>query len=224
MAQDTGLRLVLLGPPGAGKGTQAAVIREKYGIPHISTGEILREAIEAGTELGSRVKSIVESGSLVPDELVGEVVAERLSREDATRGFLLDGFPRTLRQAEILETVLSTRKQALTAVIKIDLEDEAVVRRLSGRRSCASCGALYHVESARPRADGVCDACGGQLRQREDDTEEVIRKRLKVYHRQTAPLAGHYRSSGHLRTVDGDGTRDEVTARVLKALSQEAPA
>lgn len=215
---------MLLGPPGAGKGTQAAAIRERYGIPHVSTGEMLREAIATGSALGVKVKNIVEAGSLVPDELVGEVVAERLKRDDARKGFLLDGFPRTIRQAGILDSVLKARNEELTAVIKIDLEDEVVVRRLSGRRGCVSCGALFHVEFSRPRKEGICDSCGGELQQREDDREEVIRRRLTVYHEQTAPLTDHYRSSGHLREVDGNGPREEVTERIWKAVDQGAAA
>lgn len=218
------MRLVLLGPPGAGKGTQAVAIRRKYGIPHISTGEMLREAIAAGTDLGNKVRSIVESGALVPDDLIGEVVAERLARDDAAEGFLLDGFPRTIRQAEILESVLEGRKQPLTAVLKIALGDDEVVRRLSGRRTCASCGALCHVDSGPPVSEGTCDACGGSLGQREDDKEEVIRKRLRVYHRQTAPLTEHYRKEGLLLEVNGSGTRDEITGRVLSALERGAAA
>jgi len=212
------VRLVLFGPPGAGKGTQAAAIKDKFGIPHISTGEILREAIAAGTPVGVRAKAVVESGSLVPDEVVGELVALRLARSDARRGFLLDGFPRTLRQAEILEVVLKARKEPLDAVVKVNLNDDEVVRRLSGRRTCPSCGASFHVSFSPPKVEGLCDACGGPLRQRDDDREDVIRKRLTVYRDQTAPLASHYAKMGVLKEIEGSGPIEEVKQRILRAL------
>ncbi len=212
------MRLVLLGPPGAGKGTQAAAVRERYGVPHVSTGEMLREAIAAGTALGTRVKEIVDSGSLVPDGIVGEVVADRLGRDDTGGGYLLDGFPRTLQQAEILNKVLEMRQESLDAVVRIRLDDDEVVRRLSGRRTCASCGAPCHLVFSRPRVAGICDACGGELRQRDDDHEDVIRKRLAVYREQTVPLAAHYRALGLLKDVDGQGPVREVTRRIFDAL------
>jgi len=215
------LRLILLGPPGAGKGTQAAAIRDRFGIPHVSTGDMLREAVAAGTALGEKVKGIMAAGRLVPDETVGEVVAERLARPDARKGFLLDGFPRTLRQAEILDTVLKTRSEGLDAVLEIALNDEDVVKRLSGRRTCAACGAPCHVAYAPPKVAGVCDACGGELRQRDDDTEGVIRNRLSVYHQQTSPLTAHYGARGLLRKVDGSGPVDEVKGRIFQALGTE---
>jgi len=212
------VRLVLFGPPGAGKGTQAAAVKEKFGIPHISTGAMLREAIAAATPVGVRAKTLVESGSLVPDEMVGEIVAERLARHDARKGFLLDGFPRTLRQAGILDVVLKARREALDAVVKLNLGDEEVVRRLSGRRTCAGCGAPCHVEFSPPKVEGICNACGGELRQRDDDSEATIRRRLTVYREQTEPLAAHYASKGLLREIDGTGPVDDVKARVLAAL------
>lgn len=212
------MRLILLGPPGAGKGTQAAAIRERYGVPHISTGEMLREAIAAGSPLGKKVKSIVEAGALVPDEVIGEVVAERLSRDDVRKGFLLDGFPRTLRQAEILEAVLGARNEPLTAVLELEIGEEEIVRRLSGRRTCPACGATFHTAFSPPRAEGVCDACGGRLAQREDDRESSVRTRLAEYAAKTAPLSAHYRGLGLLRRVDGAGGVDEVTERVFGVL------
>jgi adenylate kinase len=212
------VRLVLFGPPGAGKGTQAAAVKEKFGIPHISTGEMLRESIAAGTPVGVKAKALVDSGSLVPDEVVGELVAERLARRDARRGFLLDGFPRTLRQATILEVVLKARTEPLDAVVKINLSDDEVVRRLSGRRTCPSCGASYHVAFSPPKVDGLCDACGGALSHRDDDREDVIRKRLTIYASQTAPLASHYGKLGLLKEVDGSGRIEEVRSRIFKAL------
>lgn len=214
------MRLILLGPPGAGKGTQAAAIREKYGVPHISTGDMLREAVAAGTALGVRVKGIMASGVLVPDEVVGEVVAERLAKADARKGFLLDGFPRTIRQAEILETVLSARKERLDAVVKVNVSEDDVVKRLSGRRTCKSCGAPFHVAFSAPKVEGVCDACNGKLLQREDDREDVIRKRLAVYVEQTAPLAAWYAKKGLLREVDGSGPVEDVQKRVFEAIAK----
>ncbi len=215
------MRLILLGPPGAGKGTQAAAIRERLGIPHVSTGDMLREAVAAGTMLGSKVKGILASGRLVPDEIVGELVAERLGRSDAESGFLLDGFPRTIRQAEILDGVLKARGSALDAVLKISLGDDEVVRRISGRRTCASCGSLFHVEFSPPAKEGVCDSCGADLRQREDDREEVIRNRLAVYHEETAPLADYYAGRSLLREVDGTGTIESIQSRIMAALGVE---
>lgn len=212
------LRLILFGPPGAGKGTQAAAIRAKLGVPHISTGDMLREAIAAGTRVGLRVKALVGAGSLVPDEVVGEIVAERLARADARVGFLLDGFPRTLRQAEILEVVLQARKESLDHVVKLNLADDEVVRRLSGRRTCGKCGASFHVAFSPPKSDGICDACGTSLTQRDDDREDVIRKRLEVYREQTAPLAAHYAKRGLLREIDGTGSIEDVKRRALAAL------
>jgi adenylate kinase len=212
------VRLVLFGPPGSGKGTQASAVKEVLGVPHISTGDMLREAIAAGTPVGLKAKTIVESGSLVPDEMVGEIVAARLARGDARKGFLLDGYPRTLRQAEVLEVVLTARREALDAVVKLNLEDDEVVRRLSGRRTCPSCGASFHVAFTPPRKEGVCDGCGSALTQREDDREETIRKRIGVYRQQTAPLAAHYAAKGLLKDVDGTGKPEEVRARILAAL------
>jgi len=212
------LRLVLFGPPGAGKGTQAAAIKGKFGILHISTGEMLREAIAAGTPVGTKVKAIVGSGSLVPDEAVSELVAERLSRPDARRGFLLDGFPRTVRQADILDVVLTARREPLDAVVKIGLGDDEVVKRLSGRRTCASCGAPFHGLFSPPKKADVCDSCGGTLQQREDDREEVIRRRLAVYREQTSPLAAYYAAKGLLKEIEGSGSIEDVKRRICSTL------
>jgi adenylate kinase len=216
------MRVVLFGPPGAGKGTQAAFVKERFGIPHISTGDMLREAIASGTPVGVRVKETVASGGLVSDETVGELVAERLSRQDARKGFLLDGFPRTIRQAQILDTVLKARKEPLNAVVKVQLPDEEVVKRISQRRTCPQCGALYHLVYSPPKIEGTCGACSAALVQRTDDCEDVIRNRLRVYHEQTAPLAAWYEGRGLLREVDGQGTVEEVGRRILAALGKAA--
>lgn len=212
------MRLILMGPPGAGKGTQAAAIRDRFAIPHVSTGEMLREAVATGSPLGIKVKSILAVGKLVPDEVVGDLVAERLGREDARGGFLLDGFPRTIPQAGILDRVLASRGKTLEAVVKISLGDDEVVRRITGRRVCASCERPFHVAFSPPRKEGVCDSCGGALRQREDDREDVVRKRLAVYHEQTAPLAKHYAGRGLLREVDGAGAVEVVRERIMEVL------
>jgi adenylate kinase len=209
-----GLRLVLFGAPGVGKGVQAAEILKRAPVPHISTGEMLRAAMKAGTPLGRQAAAVVERGGLVPDALVGEMMEERLAAPDARDGFLLDGFPRTAAQADLLARVLSRRGQALDRVINIVVPEPEILDRLTGRRVCASCGATFHVRYNRPRVEGVCDACGGALRQRSDDREETIAERLRVYHEQTAPLIARYQREGVLMTVDGRGRPDQVFERI----------
>ncbi len=213
-----GFRLVLLGAPGVGKGTQAAEITRRLGLPHVSTGDLLRAAIRDGSPLGPKVAAIVDRGELVPDDLVGEVMAERLSRPDAAGGFLLDGFPRTTAQADQLDRLLAERGQALDRVISIEVPEPEIFDRLTGRRSCARCGAVYHVRYGRPRVEGVCDRCGGELRQRSDDTEPVIRERLRAYRERTAPLVARYQRAGLLLAVDGRGRPDEVFARIAAGI------
>ena len=212
------MRLVLLGPPGAGKGTQAVALKQALGIPHISTGDMLRAAIAAGTPVGMQAKAIVESGGLVPDEMIGEVVRQRLAQADAAGGFLLDGFPRTVGQAEILEKTLSSLQARLDGVLYMTLDDAAILARLSGRRSCSACGAPYHVASAPPRAAGICDRCGGTLTQREDDREDVVGRRVRVYREQTEPLVDFYRRRGLLREVPAEGTVEVVEQRLMAAV------
>jgi adenylate kinase len=212
------MRLVLLGPPGAGKGTQAVALKKALGIPHISTGEMLRAAIAAGTPVGMQAKAIVESGGLVPDEMIGEIVRQRLAQADAAGGFLLDGFPRTVGQAEILEKTLSSLQARLDGVLYMALDDAAILARLSGRRSCGACGAPYHVTGAPPRDAGICDRCGGMLTQREDDREEVVARRVRVYREQTEPLVDFYRRKGLLREVPAEGTLEAVEQRLLAAV------
>ena len=216
------MRLVLLGPPGAGKGTQAAAVRDMFGVPHISTGEMLRAAIAAGTPLGQRAKVIVDSGNLVPDDVMGEIVKERLSAPDALGGFLLDGYPRTLSQATTLDAILQALGEKLDHVVYLFLDDAEIVTRLSGRRTCATCGAPCHVTAAPPRVAGICDICGGALVQREDDHEAIVARRLKVYHQATAPLVDFYRRQGLLREIDARGTVHEVQARLLVALRRKS--
>jgi len=206
------MRIVLMGMPGVGKGTQAARLRELTGGLHVSTGDILRESVKAGTELGERVRELLDSGALVPDELIGELIADRLARDDARGGFILDGFPRTLEQVTILDGVLERLAVELDGVVELIAPEEEVVRRLSGRRVCPGCGAVFHVDSDPPRSAGVCDGCGSALTQRPDDTPEVIRNRLEVYRRDTLPIAERYRERNLLQQVDASGHPDSVFA------------
>ncbi len=208
------MRLILLGPPGAGKGTQAKRLIERYGIPQISTGDILRAAVRDGTDLGKKAKEYMDAGELVPDEVVIGIIEERLQEADCAKGFILDGFPRTVAQADALNRVLGNLGQAIDHVVSIEVPDEELVERLTGRRTCRGCGAMYHVKFSPPVADGVCDKCGGELYQRDDDREETIRARLKVYHDQTAPLVEYYEKAGLLRRIPGQGSVDEIYARI----------
>lgn len=202
---DRQLNVILLGAPGAGKGTQAERIVAGYGLPHISTGEMLRAAVEAGTEMGRAAQHFMSAGELVPDEVVVGVVRDRLAEPDAAQGFLLDGFPRTPAQAERLDQILAEAGRAVTHVILIDVPEDELVRRISGRRSCTGCGKLYNVTFDPPQADGVCDVCGARLMQRADDNGDTVRNRLAVYRRQTEPLVGYYRGKGVLGEAHGGG-------------------
>ena len=214
------MRIVLMGPPGVGKGTQAVRLKSLLGVPHVSTGDILRAAMQDGSALGRQVRGYVESGQLVPDELVGDLIAERLQRRDAAAGFVLDGFPRTLAQVDILSGVLGRLGMPLTKVILLVAPQGEIVRRLSGRRTCPKCGAVYHLESHPPKSSGVCDACGAALVQRPDDTEDVIRERLRVYDAQTEPVAGAYRAQGLLTEIDGTGDAGAVASRIEATLGR----
>jgi adenylate kinase len=211
--------LVLLGPPGAGKGTQAERLTSDFNLPHYATGNILRDAIEEGTELGRQAQPIVEAGELVPDELISAVIAERLDSGEADDGFLLDGFPRTIGQAEMLAGELDGRGRSLTAALLIDAPDEEVVRRLSGRRTCVKAGHVYHIEFDPPKNADVCDQDGSRLIQREDDKPETVRKRLAVYHEQTAPLIEWYDERGLLRRFDGARSPEEVHSHIRATLA-----
>ena len=212
------MRLILLGPPGAGKGTQAKRLIERYGIPQISTGDILRAAVREGTELGKTAKQYMDAGKLVPDEVVIGIIEERLKEPDCAKGYILDGFPRTVAQADALTEVLARMGQSIDHVVSIEVPDEELVERLTGRRTCRNCGAMYHVKFSPPKKPGVCDKCGGELFQRDDDKEETIRARLKVYQDQTAPLIAYYEKAGLLRRVSGVGTVDEIYERILGVL------
>lgn len=208
------MKLILLGAPGAGKGTQAEVICEKLGIPAISTGNIIREAVKNGTPMGAKAKSYMEKGALVPDDVVIGIIKERLAQDDCKGGFILDGFPRTVPQAEALDTM----GVAIDRVVEISVPDEAIEKRLGGRRVCGSCGSSYHMEHKPPKQEGVCDKCGGELILRKDDQPETIRDRLKVYHDQTEPLKDFYQGKGILRVVDGQAGIENTTKQVLAAL------
>ena len=212
------MRLVFLGPPGSGKGTQAGMVSREFGIPQISTGDILREAIEQNTDLGKRAREYVESGKLVPDEIVLSLVEERTGKKDCAGGFILDGFPRTLVQAEGLEKILADHGAALDAVVFIDVRDEVIISRLSRRRVCPACGAPYNLDSDPPRKEGVCDKCGGRLEARVDDAPETVKTRLEIYRRDTLPLVEHYESEDLLKRVSGEGTVDGVFSSILSEL------
>lgn len=216
-------RIVLLGPPGAGKGTQAARLKAKYGAAHLSTGEMLREAVAAGTEVGKEAEGIMARGELVPDDVINRLVAERIARPDCAKGFILDGFPRTIAQAEALDALLAERGLKLDAVIEFAVDDEALVARIAGRYACAKCGALYH-DSAKPtKVPGVCDVCGStEFIRRADDKPETVRARLRSYHEQTAPLLPYYRDKGLLITVDGMAEIDHVSEEIVRRLEGAA--
>ena len=216
------MRIVLLGPPGAGKGTQAKLMLERTAMEHISTGDLLRAAVASGSALGTAARAYMERGELVPDGLVTDMLRERLAPLGAESSFMLDGFPRTVAQAEALEAMLKTNGIPLDHVISLDVPREELVRRLSGRRTCRACGTMYHVLFDPPRRDGVCDRCGGELYQRDDDREETIRARLEVYDRATAPLTAFYRGRGLLREVDGTGAAAAVFDRVRARLEMAA--
>ena len=205
-------RVILMGPPGGGKGTQASLLKEAMEVPHISTGDMLRAARKAGTELGKKADAYIVAGQLVPDELVNGIVAERLSSE--TRGFLLDGYPRTVAQADSLEA----SGQVVDAVVLIEVPDELIVDRIVGRRSCPKCGSVFHLSTLPPKVDGVCDACGGELVQRGDDCEDVVKQRLTTYHDQTQPLIEYYSSRGLLYRVNGNNEVRAVFAEIRKVL------
>ncbi|BCS53078.1 adenylate kinase [Geobacter sp. SVR] len=212
------MNLILFGPPGAGKGTQAQYIVERFGLPQISTGDMLRAAVKAQTPLGLKAKTIMDAGGLVSDELVLGIVSERLAQPDCVNGFILDGFPRTIPQADALVDVLSGMGKSIDHVISLEVDTDEIVQRLSGRRTCSACGKGYHVVNAPSRADGFCDVCGSALLQRDDDREDTVKHRLAVYDQQTAPLKKYYEQSGVLRSITGTGAVEEIQRQIVAIL------
>jgi len=211
---------ILLGPPGAGKGTQAKLMIDKWAIPQISTGDILRAAVREGTPLGVEAKDFMDRGELVPDRVVIGIIAERLKKKDAAAGFILDGFPRTIPQAEALQEILDELNRGIDHVVSIEVDDEELVTRLTGRRMCKECGESFHAVFNPSAKEGVCDRCGGDLYQRDDDKEETIRQRLAVYSRQTQPLIAYYEKKGKVRRIDGTGSIEDIFKRILDAVGK----
>lgn len=212
------MKIIMLGAPGAGKGTQAKKIAEKYAIPHISTGDIFRSNIKNGTELGKKAKEYMDKGLLVPDELTCDLVVDRIAQDDAKNGYVLDGFPRTIPQAEALTEALKKRGEAIDYAIDIEVPDANIVKRMGGRRACLTCGATYHVEFNPPKKEGVCDTCGGELVLRDDDKPETVQNRLDVYHKQTQPLIDYYKAAGVLFEVDGTKDIEDIFAAICNEL------
>lgn len=212
------MKIIMLGAPGAGKGTQAKMIAEKYGLPHISTGDIFRANIKNGTELGKEAKEYMDKGLLVPDELTVRLLLDCVAQDDCKNGYVLDGFPRTIPQAEVLDEKLSELGEKVDYAINVDVPDENIVNRMSGRRACLNCGATYHIVSIPPKKEGICDVCGSELVLRDDDKPETVQNRLKVYHEQTQPLIDFYEKKGVLRSVDGTLPMEEVFTAITKIL------
>lgn len=214
------MKIIMLGAPGAGKGTQAKKIASKYEIPHISTGDIFRANIKNGTELGKKAKSFMDQGLLVPDELTVDLVMDRIQKEDCKNGYILDGFPRTIPQAEALDQALKALGDKLDYAIEVDVPDENIVKRMAGRRACVHCGATYHIVHAPTKVENICDVCGGDLILRDDDKPETVTKRLTVYHNQTKPLIDYYKEEGILETVDGTADLEDVFKAVVTILGE----
>jgi len=212
------MKIIMLGAPGAGKGTQAQMIAEKFNIPHISTGDIFRANIKNGTELGKKAKEFMDKGQLVPDELTVELLLDRVAKEDCKDGYVLDGFPRTIPQADVLTNELDKLGDHVDYAINVDVPDENIVRRMSGRRACLKCGATYHIEHIPPKQEGICDKCGSELVQRDDDKPETVNNRLSVYHEQTQPLIDYYTKAGILKTVDGTKDMNDVFNAIVDIL------
>ena len=214
------MKIIMLGAPGAGKGTQAKMIADKYGVPHVSTGDIFRANIKNGTELGMEAKKYMDQGLLVPDELTVKILLDRVSQPDCKNGYVLDGFPRTIPQAEVLDKALAELGESIDYAIDVDVPDENIVKRMSGRRACVSCGATYHVVHVPPKKEGICDRCGSELILRDDDKPETVKNRLDVYHKQTQPLIDYYTNQGVLKTVDGTRDLEEVFGDIVTILGE----
>ena len=213
------MKVIMLGAPGAGKGTQAKQIADKYSIPHISTGDIFRANIKNGTELGKKAKTFMDQGLLVPDELVVELVADRIQQDDCKNGFVLDGFPRTIPQAEALDAALAKINEKMDYAIDVDVPDENIITRMSGRRACLNCGATYHIVSIPTKVEGICDRCGSPVVLRDDDKPETVKKRLEVYHEQTQPLIDYYKKKDILKTVNGVQPMEDVFKAIVEILA-----
>ncbi len=213
------MKIIMLGAPGAGKGTQAQMIADKYGIPHISTGDIFRENVKNGTELGMEAKKYMDEGALVPDELTVKILLDRVAKDDCKNGYVLDGFPRTIPQAEVLEKAITEIGDKIDFAINVDVPDENIIRRMSGRRACPACGATFHIEHVPPVKEGICDKCGKELILRDDDRAETVKNRLEVYHKQTQPLISFYTERDVMRTVDGTMDRKEVFEAITAILA-----
>ena len=213
------MKIIMLGAPGAGKGTQAKMIADKFGIPHISTGDIFRANIKNGTELGKKAKEYMDKGQLVPDELTVEILLDRVANDDCKNGYVLDGFPRTIPQADVLDKELTKLGDKVDFAINVDVPDENIVRRMSGRRACLKCGATYHIEHIPPKTEGICDKCGSELVQRDDDKPETVQNRLSVYHEQTQPLIEYYDKKNILKSVDGTKDMQEVFTDIVNILN-----
>lgn len=214
------MKIIMLGAPGAGKGTQAKMIADKYSVPHISTGDIFRANIKNGTELGKKAKSFMDQGLLVPDELVVDLVVDRVAQDDAKNGYVLDGFPRTIPQAEALDAALAKTGAKIDYAIDIEVPDDNIINRMGGRRACVGCGATYHVVTIPPKKEGICDRCGAELILRDDDKPETVKKRLDVYHDQTQPLIDYYNKQGALKEVDGTVDMKDVFAAICRILGE----
>lgn len=212
------MKIIMLGAPGAGKGTQAKMIAEKYSVPHVSTGDIFRANIKNGTELGKEAKKYMDQGLLVPDELTVKILLDRVAQDDCKNGYVLDGFPRTIPQAQVLDKALAELDDAIDYAINVDVPDENIIRRMGGRRACLTCGATYHVEHIPPKKEGICDACGSELVLRDDDKPETVKNRLDVYHKQTQPLIDFYEEKGILKSVDGTVPMEDVFAAITEIL------
>ena len=212
------MKIIMLGAPGAGKGTQAKMIAEKYGLPHISTGDIFRANIKEGTELGKEAKTYMDKGQLVPDELTVRILLDRVAKDDCKNGYVLDGFPRTIPQAEVLDKALTERNDKIDYAINVEVPDENIINRMSGRRACLGCGATYHIVHIPPKQEGICDKCGQNLVLRDDDKPETVKNRLQVYHEQTQPLIDFYEKKGVLKTVDGTVDMQDVFGAITKIL------